>query len=54
MDSASTVVSDWQDVGAALDDATSLVAWLESKGLGKYVEKIIDISDAEHVDDLKT
>jgi len=53
MDSASTVVSDWQDVGAALDDATSLVAWLESKGLGKYVEKIIDISDAEHVDDLK-
>jgi len=46
-------VSDWQDVGATLDDATSLVAWLESKGLSKYVEKIIDISDAEHVDDLK-
>lgn len=53
MDGASTVASDWQDVGATLDDATSLVPWLESKGLGKYVEKIIDITDAEHVNDLK-
>merc|ERR1719379_2607098 len=52
-DNASTVVSDWLDVGAGQHDATSLVAWLESKGLNKYVEKIVQVTDAEHVDDLK-
>lgn len=50
---SSTVTDDWQAIGIAQDDATSLVSWLESKGLGKYVEKIIEATDAEHIDDLK-
>jgi len=49
----SSVVSDgWQTITAA-QEATSVVSWLEAKGLGKYVEKIIEASDAEHVEDLK-
>merc|ERR1712232_1273669 len=49
----STATDDWQAVGMSQADATSLVAWLESKGLGKYVEKIVAETDAEHVEDLK-
>lgn len=44
---------DWQAVGMDQDDATSIVSWLEAKGLGKYVEKIIEETDAEQIDDLK-
>jgi len=50
---ASSTTDDWQTVGASQDDATSLVPWLEAKGLGKYVEKIIEVTDAEQIDDLK-
>jgi len=49
----STVTDDWQTVTVSQDDATSLVTWLESKGLGKYVEKIIEVSDAEQIEDLR-
>jgi ubiquitin-protein ligase len=49
----SSTTDDWQAVGVSNADATSLVSWLEAKGLGKYVEKIVDVTDAEHVDDLK-
>jgi len=50
---ASSVTDDWQAVGMSQDAATSIVDWLESKGLGKYVEKIIEVTDAEHTEDLK-
>merc|ERR1719409_2558411 len=46
----STVTDDWQAVGTAQDDATSIVSWLEAKGLGRYVEKIIEVTDAEQID----
>jgi len=48
-----TVTDDWQAVSLSQEDATSLVTWLERKGLGKYVEKIIEATDAERIDDLK-
>jgi len=49
----STATDDWQTVSVSQDEATSLVPWLESKGLGKYVEKIIEVSDAEQIEDLR-
>merc|ERR1712194_93732 len=49
----STVTDDWQAVGLSQEEATSIVTWLERKGLGKYVEKIIEVTDAEQIDDLK-
>merc|ERR1719409_1356650 len=42
----SSVADDWQTVPASQEDATSLVPWLEARGLGKYVEKIIEVTDA--------
>jgi len=53
LDGCSTVTEDWQAVGLSQEDATSLITWLEKKGLGKYVEKIIKVTDAEQIDDLK-
>jgi ubiquitin-protein ligase/Mg-chelatase subunit ChlD len=41
----------WEIVGNSQDDGTSIVSWLESHGLGKYVEKIIQLTEAEHVHD---
>jgi len=49
----SSVTDDWQAVDLVQDDATSIVSWLEAHGLGKYVEKIIEVTDAEHIDDLR-
>jgi len=43
---------DWEAV--SVDQAEpSLASWLESKGLGKFTEKIVEATDAESVDDLK-
>jgi ubiquitin-protein ligase/ubiquitin len=49
----STMTDDWTTVAVAQDEVTSIVSWLETKGLGKYVEKVIEVTDAEHIDDLK-
>jgi len=49
----SSITDDWQTVSISQADATSIVTWLETKGLGKYVDKILEVTDAEHVDDLK-
>jgi len=53
LDSSSAVTEDWQAISLSQEDATSIVTWLERKGLGKYVEKIIEVTDAEQIDDLK-
>lgn len=54
MQGGSSIVSDdWQTINASQHQATSLVMWLEQKGLGKYVEKIIEATDADDVEDLK-
>jgi hypothetical protein len=47
------MTDDWTTVAVAQDEVTSIVSWLETKGLGKYVEKVIEVTDAEHIDDLK-
>jgi len=44
---------DWQTVGSTPSAETSVLTWLESKGLGKHAEKIIEVTDAESVDDFK-
>jgi len=49
----STVTDDWQDVGMSQEDSTSIVGWLEAKGLARYVETLIEVTDAECIDDLK-
>lgn len=44
--------ADWHCVGDAVVPE-SASAWLEANGLGKYAQKIIEVTDAESVDDLK-
>lgn len=49
--------SEWQDLGVSHQDVTLVqmdaTAWLESKGLGKFAQRILEATDAETVEDLK-
>lgn len=49
----SSFTDDWEAVNCSRDDNVAVVSWLESHGLGTYVEKIIEATDAEQVHDLK-
>jgi len=46
------MADEWQDV-AMVSATSTAVAWLESQGLSKYAAKIVEVTDAETVDDLK-
>jgi len=46
------MMGDWQHVDL-VSNATSVLDWLQAKGLGTYAEKIIEVSDAETVNDFK-
>merc|ERR1719253_1872455 len=45
------MASSWDDVGFASDK--DVAAFLEARGLGKYAQKIIEVSDAESIGDLR-
>lgn len=46
-------MGDWQDVGATLQKETVALGWLNSKGLGKHAEQILELTDAVNLDDFK-
>jgi len=45
-------MAEWEVVNAAAEDQ-SVAGWLNAKGLGKYVEKVIELTDAESLEDFK-
>eukprot|EP00930_Biecheleria_cincta_P047403 TRINITY_DN32854_c0_g1_i1.p1 TRINITY_DN32854_c0_g1~~TRINITY_DN32854_c0_g1_i1.p1 ORF type:complete len:549 (+),score=105.95 TRINITY_DN32854_c0_g1_i1:73-1719(+) len=54
------MMADWQDIGCypsqvVLDDTprSCLAQWLDSKGLGTWADKILEVSGAESLEDLK-
>ena len=45
-------MAEWEVVNDAAEDQ-SAAGWLNAKGLGKYVEKVIELTDAESLEDFK-
>ena len=46
-------MADWEVVGSESTEGLSAVEWLNAKGLEKYAEKIVELTEAESLKDFK-